>query len=135
MGKTAMTSVTVLDETTRGEELNSFALELPEPTLTVRELIRARVHEEVRAHNESRPDRFLGLVQPTDTERDLNGYRFRKRRPVNWTKQAEVALAAFESNGFILLVNDRQVESLDEQVRVDPGSRITFLKLVPLVGG
>ena len=130
-----MTTVTVQDETSRGELVRSFELELPDPTVTARELIRARVYEEVRAHNRSRPDRFAGLVQPTDTERDLNGYRFRKRRRLDWQKQVEIALAAFESNGFLLLVDDHQVTSLDEQVRLQPGSQISFLKLVPLVGG
>lgn len=130
-----MTTVTVQDETSRGESIRSFELELPDPAVTARELIRARVYEEVRAHNRSRPERFAGLVQPTDTERDLNGYRFRRRRRLDWHKQVEVALAAFESNGFLLLVDDRQVTSLDEEVRLRPGSRVSFLRLVPLVGG
>ena len=130
-----MTTVTVRDETSGGESLRSFELELPDPTVSARELIRARVFEEVQAHNRSRPDRYAGLVQPTDTERDLNGYRFRKRRRLDWQKQVDVALAAFESNGFLLLVDDHQVTSLDEEVRLRPGSQVSFLKLVPLVGG
>jgi hypothetical protein len=130
-----MTTVTVQDETSRGEAVRSFELELPDPTVTARELIRARVYEEVQAHNRSRPDRFAGLVQPTGTERDLNGYRFKKRRQLDWHRQVEIALAAFESNGFLLLVDDRQVTSLDEEVQLRPGSQVSFLKLVPLVGG
>lgn len=130
-----MTTVTVRDETSRGEALHSFDLELPDPTITARELIRARVYEEVRAHNRSAAERFHGLVQPSGTERDLNGYRFKKRRPLDWQKQVEVALEAFESNGFLLLVDDQQVTSLDEEVHLRPDSRVSFLKLVPLVGG
>lgn len=45
------------------------------------------------------------------------------------------ALEAFERNGFILLVEDRQVETLEEEIRVRPDTQVTFLKLVPLVGG
>lgn len=44
-------------------------------------------------------------------------------------------LDAFRRNGFVVLVDDRQVTALDEQVHLHAGSRITFLKLVPLVGG
>jgi hypothetical protein len=35
----------------------------------------------------------------------------------------------------VLLVDDRQVESLDETVVLRAGGEVTFLKLVPLVGG
>ena len=130
-----MTTVEIRDETSGGTEIRAFDLELPATSITARELIRARVRQEVEAHNRSLPERFAGLVQPTDTERDLNGYRFRKPRRLNPDRQAEVALAAFESNGFLLLVDDVQVTSLDEEVHLAPGSRISFLKLVPLVGG
>ena len=45
------------------------------------------------------------------------------------------ALHAFENNGFFLLVNDRQVESLDEEIWLGEGATASFLKLTPLVGG
>lgn len=129
------TALTIHDETTSGERRQSLTLHLPEPTITARELIRARIFEEVKAYNEGPLERFLGLVQPTDTERDLNGYKFRKQRKLDWHAQSQAALEAFGRNGFLLLVDDRQIESLDEEIRVRPETRVTFLKLVPLVGG
>jgi hypothetical protein len=38
-------------------------------------------------------------------------------------------------NGFILLVDDRQVKTLDEEIRVRPGTQVKLLKLIPLAGG
>ena len=46
-----------------------------------------------------------------------------------------VAVEAFSRNGFVVLVDDRQVESLDAVLDVSRRTEITFLKLVPLVGG
>jgi hypothetical protein len=46
-----------------------------------------------------------------------------------------VTLGAFGRNAFVVLVDDRQVAELDEEVHLRAGTRVTFLKLVPLVGG
>ncbi|MCW5552407.1 MAG: hypothetical protein KIS67_09580 [Verrucomicrobiae bacterium] len=45
------------------------------------------------------------------------------------------ALDAFARNGFFVLVGDRQAESLDEAFTVTPETEVSFVKLVPLVGG
>ncbi|HEX4955264.1 MAG TPA: hypothetical protein VF017_17890 [Thermoanaerobaculia bacterium] len=128
-------TLTFLDATTTGERRAALRVNLEVPTITVRELIRTRVFEEVTRYNRDGRGPYQGLVEPTDLERDLNPVRRLKRRSLDWHEQVEVALAAFESSGFLLLVDDRQVTSLDEQVAVKPGTEVTFLKLVPLVGG
>ena len=46
-----MITLTVRDETTAGEQLAALELQLAAEETTVRELIRARVHQEVRDHN------------------------------------------------------------------------------------
>lgn len=129
------TALTIHDETTSGERRHSLTLHLPEPTITARELIRARVFEEVRVYNAAPPERFLGLVQPSDTERELNGYKFREPLKLDGHAQSSAALEAFSRNGFLILVDDRQIESLDEEIRVLPETRVTFLKMVPLGSG
>jgi hypothetical protein len=131
-------TLTVRDETTAGETLAALELQLTAETVTVAELIRARVHQEVREHNAKTATgrgRFFGLVQPSDTERELNGYRMSRPRLVDADKQTEIALAAFERGNILLLVDDRQVEDIDQAVTLRQGSTVTFLKLVPLVGG
>jgi hypothetical protein len=42
--------------------------------MTVRELIRLQVREEVARHNARPSDRFNGLVRPDVAETELNGY-------------------------------------------------------------
>ena len=130
-------TLSVRDETTTGKELATLDLQLDAEQVTVAELIRARVHQEVRAHNaaSAAAPQFNGLVRPERTERELNGERSGRRRPVDAERQTEVALNAFERGQILLLVDDRQVEELDHEVTLRPGATVTFLKLVPLVGG
>lgn len=50
--------------------------------ITVRELIRSRVYQEVKDFNTQQPEFFRGLIQPTETEQTLNGYKLRKPRKI-----------------------------------------------------
>jgi hypothetical protein len=127
--------VRFVDETTAGERRDAWHLEIFEERLPLREVIRRRVFQEVAEFNADQPELFQGLVQPSDTERELNGYRMRQRRRVDPEEQFLRAVEAFSRNGFVVLVDDRQVEELDHEVELRMGTEITFLKLVPLVGG
>jgi hypothetical protein len=128
-------SVTVFDELGFGKRSPPFQLELASERLRARDLIARRVEREVADYNQTQPEYFHGLVQPTDAERDLNGYRMRARRRLCATTQTELACEAFESGRFLLLVDDRQVERLDDELVIGKGVEVVFVKLVPLVGG
>ena len=132
------TTLTILDRSTlnlKAKPEQTFTLVCPEPNLTVRELIRLRVWQEVDAYNQQQGEYFSGLVQPGDAERTLNGYKMRRPRQIDAQKQYELAQQAFEQNGFIILIGDRQAESLDGVIVLEQTSEVTFLKLVQLVGG
>jgi hypothetical protein len=129
------TTVIVRDETTSGERTGELTLEFLTERVTAREIIRSRVYQEVTEYNARQPEHFRGLVQPSDAERVLNGYRLKERRRIDWQAQYERALAAFARNGFLLLAGDRQLLDLDEEVVLRHDTEVTFLKLVPLVGG
>ncbi|WP_444963791.1 hypothetical protein [Nocardiopsis sp. M1B1] len=102
----------------------------------VRELIRTRVREEVARYNLDRSAPYQGLVVPTAAERQLNTAVRRTERPtVDWEEQADLAERAFEKQRFVLIVGDRQVESLEEHVDLTGEPEIVFVQLVPLVGG
>ena len=45
------------------------------------------------------------------------------------------ALLAFERSSFLLLVDDRRVTELQEQLLLGEETRVRFWRLVPLVGG
>jgi len=130
-----MPVLTILDETASGSILHRLELEINQEMLTVGELIARRVHDEVAAYNERQSGTFSGLVQPTESEKILNGYRLRPSRRIDAEQQVYRALEAFQNNGFFVLVNERQAESLDEEVWLGEGATASFLKLTPLVGG
>ncbi|GAA4210459.1 hypothetical protein GCM10022252_78310 [Streptosporangium oxazolinicum] len=130
-----MALVTFRDETATGRALEEFTLpDLPE-RISARELVRLRVREEVARHNAAPSHHFRGLVRPGDAEIELNGYRMRTARRLDWERQADAAEVAFARNGFLLLVGDRQIEDLDQEIDLTVDPVVSFVKLVPLVGG
>src|ERR1700682_2168686 len=129
------TTLTVHDETTSGTKTNTFTVDCLTERMTVREVIRARIYQEVQDYNQKTPEYFRGLVEPTLAEKTLNGYKLRERRKIDWKEQYEKALEGFGRNGFFVLVGDRQAESLDEDFEVKAETEVSFVKLVPLVGG
>ena len=128
-------TLTVNDQTPTGKTTHSVTLEFPTERTTVRELIRSRVYQEVQDYNRRRPETFNGLVRPTEAEQTLNGFKVKKGRDIDWKKQFEKATEAFERNGFFILVDDRQAETLDEEIELRQGTQVSFVRLMPLVGG
>lgn len=132
-----MQTLTIRDEVTSnvGKTDYVITINLTSKRLTARDLIRERVRQEVEDFNNKQPELFHGLVQPTDTERTLNGFKFLEKRTLDWQEQFEKAIEGFQRNAYILLVDDLQVEDLDQVIPLAPETSVTFLKLVPLVGG
>ena len=128
-------TLTIHDETTSGAKTNTFTLDCLTERMTVRELLRARIYQEVEDYNQKEPEYFRGLVEPTNAERVLNGYKLRAKRKIDWQEQFNRSLEAFERNGFFVLVGDKQAESLDQEFDVKVDTEVSFVKLVPLVGG
>jgi hypothetical protein len=133
--------LTVRDETATGDTIHSFPLEFPSERITVRELIRERVYQEVQDFNRRTDPVFCGLVQPKGAhqvnahDRRAWAYQLKTRREIDWKEQFEQATSAFEKNGFFILIDDKQAEDLDQEVVLARGSTVAFVKLVPLVGG
>jgi hypothetical protein len=111
------------------------SLEIDASRATLRDLLRQRVRQEVERYNSALPETFQGLVQPEESERVLNGYRPKVRRPLDWEAQFRQACLSFDKNGFLVLVDEQQVMELDEPLTLLPETRVQFVKLVPLVGG
>jgi hypothetical protein len=127
--------VIVRDETMSGKAIGSWVLpDLPDE-ISARELLRLRVREEVARFNAMTNEVFRGLVRPTDSQEVPAGFVVRKGRRLDWEAQADAACAAFERNGFVMLVDDRQVDNLDEVIDLRRESTVAFIRLVPLVGG
>ena len=118
-----------------GKTLSEWSLDFLTERITVRELIRSRVYQEVQDYNLKQTLDFRGLVQPAGAEQTAGGYRLKKARQIEWQEQFAKATEAFENNRILILINDRQAESLDEEFTIEPDTSASFLKLMPLVGG
>ncbi len=73
--------------------------------------------------------------QPPRAPRHAHASRGRERGARDADAQTEVALRAFVRGSVLLLIDDKQVDHLDAEVVLTPGSTVSFLQLVPLVGG
>ena len=129
------TTLRVNDETTSGHKTNTLTLAGLADRLSVRELIRARINQEVSEFNQREPDCFCGLVAPVEAERTDHGYRLRHRRKIDGEQQLARALEAFQHKGFCVLINDQLAQGLDEEIEVKGDTEVAFVKLAPLVGG
>jgi hypothetical protein len=131
----AKVAVSIIDEVPGQGRHVAFTLDLSSERVTARELIERRVRHEVDAYNRQPPGTFTGLVQPTDSERVLNGWRLTHPRRIDPEEQVTSAWHAFNAGRILLLVNDRQIDALDEPLTLAPDAEVCFYKLVPLVGG
>jgi len=131
----ATITLKIKDETSGGKTTNEINVSFANELTTVKEIISARVIAEVEAYNEKMPEYFKGLVQPGDAELTLNGYKLKARRHVDAEKQCLIAFDAFQKNGFFILIDNIQSESLDQMIVINNKTDISFIKLTPLVGG
>lgn len=131
-------TVQVLDETTtRPRPQPAMTLEFEHETVTVRELIRRRIYEDCLEYNVGQRQVFKGLVTPETAERSLNGQKAGRGRQLDWQRQFRKAVEGFERNGLIVLIGEEQAIDLEQPVQLTLRKPldVTFIKLIPLVGG
>jgi hypothetical protein len=128
-------TVKIVDVSGAGRVGTTTLLEDVPSRITLRDLIRTRVRDEVARFNAAPQPVFRGLVMPEDGSPADDGFRLPKQRKLDWERQADRAIEAFGRNGFFVLVGDRQVTELDEELDLTPDSDIRFVRLVQLVGG
>ena len=127
--------VVVYDESSSGERLNTVRLRLPTMQVSLRDLIRARVQQEAQRFNLERPVVFRALVQPSEAQEIDRGFRLAQHRDVDWERQADAALDAFGNRSFFVLLNGRDVDDLDASVDLSPPNEISFVRMMPVIGG
>ena len=127
--------VLIRDENALGSIYNEFKLSFDKVEVSVRDIITQRVFREVMQYNQRASEYKYALVQPTADEIQLNQQKAKPKNTINAERQVEIALAAFENNGFFLLVDDKQLELLEEMVTIGDNTVISFIKLTQLVGG
>lgn len=143
------TTVTIRDESSITGVTDALKLTFPSPVITVEELIKRRVDREVRDRKRARstPKPLLGGISAEETILNIgrSTRTMKKSAPLQKKRQSPAgpsieeryltALKGFYSNAFFILVGDRQVRELDEQIQLAQDTDIRFIKLVPLIGG
>jgi hypothetical protein len=125
----------VQDENAVGNIYNKLKLNFNKIKVSVHDIITERVYQEVLKYNQQTEEYKYALVQPTADEICLNNLQGKPKKQIDAEKQLAVALAAFEGNGFFILVDDKQLENLDDVVTIRQNTIVSFIKLTPLVGG
>lgn len=128
--------------------LEPVHLRLVQEQLTLAELIRRTVEEQVRELLVRQKLDTMAARSVLDrhylTEDDVlaqaegdGAVRLPTRRPGQLDAEVEVrrALAAFERRAYAVFVDGQQVEDVQQVISVRPGTRVTFLRLMPLAGG
>jgi hypothetical protein len=130
-------NVMVKDQTIAGKVLNAvmISLILVNKQASLADIIKARVYAEVKKFNDEKSKIFNGLVQPGDTEMTLNGYELKIKKQIDPEKQFQIAIEAFKKNIYFVLIDNKQVESLESLFFINKNMEISFVKLVPLIGG
>ncbi|MCF8294165.1 MAG: hypothetical protein K9I70_10175 [Chitinophagaceae bacterium] len=128
-------TIAIKDENFSGSIIHEINLDFQQENVTVRDIITQRVIHEVENYNQKLPAYFNGLVEPSDAEKTINGFKLTTRKMIDAEKQVYVALDAFTKNGYFLLIDTIQSESLEQEVFLKSTTSISFIKLTPLVGG
>ena len=130
-------TITIQDQNLAGKVLHELFLKFRTNRISAAELIAERVRQEVAAYNNRNEEAMLrhSLVIPTARGDIVIDPQGKKHQPVDTETQIAIALKAFEQNGFFILADNRQLETLDETVYLHDGLIVNFIKLTPLVGG
>jgi hypothetical protein len=109
--------------------------------LTLRDFITRIVRSEVQAFKDRQEERrFLHALTAGDIEKGVvrgkvdSGGR-NERQKVDENESVAVALQAFEDGLYLVVLDEQEVRKLDQQVALQPESRVTFVRLTMLAGG
>ncbi len=130
------TILRVRDETMMGKLIYEFDLPLPKKQLSVRDIIRERVKQEIEQYQHQSKNNGYSLVEVSSVEKILNKYGIKETVKTDIEKQLDIAFRAFDNNGYFIIINDVQVETLEQIINLDDENlSVSFIKLVALVGG
>src|SRR5688572_32062564 len=112
-------TLSIKDENFSGKVLQEVLINFNSQTVTIKDIIEARVGQEVANYNKKLPEYYNGLIEPTDAEKTINGYKLRSKKPIDAEKQVYVALDAFQKNGFFVLIGNQQYTLLDQPIQLE----------------
>ncbi|MEO6891426.1 MAG: hypothetical protein ABI324_20760, partial [Ktedonobacteraceae bacterium] len=139
-----------LQTTSQEPGLPTIVLDFLHEEITVAELIRRTVEEQVRELqvarklNAGEARRILNKQYLTQEEVDEQAAAGLVSLPVGTRAgEPDIAIAdevrracrAFKKQAYLIITDGRRMTSLDEKILFRPGSSVTFIRLIPLIGG
>jgi len=128
--------------------LGSVPFELESAEISVEDLIRRVVREQVdiliqRKISEAEARRALARQYLSQSEVDAQarkGSVWSQRKvpripQISVESETHKAIQAFKDGVYVILVNGRQVDSLDETLTLHEANSVAFVRLMPLAGG
>lgn len=110
--------------------------------LTLGDLIERIVREEVKNFQKRQQDRqFLRALSAAQIDEAAERGKIEMGasevgiQEVNPDQAVGAALQAFEDGLYLVVIDETEYRSLDQQVFINPDSRITFIRLTMLTGG
>ncbi len=125
----------IRDETAMGQVIYEFDLLLSKPQVSVKEIISERVKLEVENYRNKKKSKGYSLFEVDKVEQIFNKYDLKITSKLNIEKQVAIALRAFDSNEYFIIIDITQVDSLEQRVDITDNLQVSFLKLVPIMGG
>ncbi|MGE0279406.1 MAG: hypothetical protein AB7P20_02165 [Rhizobiaceae bacterium] len=123
-----MNQIVFLDQTGARRPVKNIVMDWQDGVpCTVRELISERVRIE--------HDRFRMPDANAELDAFLYAPNIRHFTKMPAEQAVDLALSAFERNAYVLFVGRKQLTDLDDVVVIEPRTEVTFIKLMPLVGG
>ncbi|MCI5081050.1 MAG: hypothetical protein MRY78_05130 [Saprospiraceae bacterium] len=105
--------VIVSDENSTGTVVNQIHLSFDAPSISVEELIKARVEQELESHHS----------QEKATTSDITSRQLDKKN------SRHIALGPFRENGFFIRVNGKAMDQLNEEIKLHPNTDIRFVQI------
>lgn len=136
--------LSIIEKIVGQTERQAFSLRLASQRVPARDIVKTHVRAEVdrlndqTRRNHAKHDRVASfLVGPHshETERRLNKGVRRTLKLLDTETEIKAALGGIAAKQVIMLFDDLEVDDLDKELTVTDESKLTFLRLVPLVGG
>jgi hypothetical protein len=128
-GGSSMLTISIKDESLQGTRL-SWQLEMLEEQTTLREIIR-RLYQDISEYQAKKRSQLHCLLPPTSQCQTST----EPLPQLDWQRYYKQAINAFEKRSYIVIIDDKQVTHLDTPITLNKQSTVTFLKLIPLIGG
>ncbi len=139
-----------LQGTSQEPALPTIRLDILHEEISVAELIRRTVEEQIRELQVARKLNVAQTQQVLDKQyltqeevaeqAETGTIRLApatspQEARVSTTAEVRKAWRAFEKQAYLVIVDGRRVTTLNEIVVFQPGSAVTFVRLMPLIGG